>query len=68
MPKTSHSAWRHDSSRLCDVPAYQATTALEALSAAAATAGGAVLEVMIGESGANVRVTRAETAYGSAAI
>jgi serine phosphatase RsbU (regulator of sigma subunit) len=44
----------------CDVPAYQAETALEALSTAAAAAGGAVLEVTCDESGARVRVTRLE--------
>jgi serine phosphatase RsbU (regulator of sigma subunit) len=52
----------------CQVPAYQVATALEALSAAAATAGGAVLDVSIDSTGANVRVTRADAAYGPATI
>jgi hypothetical protein len=47
----------------CEVPAYQADTALEGLSAATAAAGGAVLEVTIDESGARVRVTRADAAH-----
>jgi serine phosphatase RsbU (regulator of sigma subunit) len=49
----------------CAVPAYQAETALEALSAAT---GGAVLEVTIDESGACVRVMRAEAGYRPATI
>lgn len=52
----------------CAVPAYQAETALEALSAAAAAAGGALLEVTIEESRAHVRVTRADAAYGPATV
>jgi serine phosphatase RsbU (regulator of sigma subunit) len=44
----------------CEVPAYQVETALEALSAAAAASGGAVLEVTIDDTDPQVRVTRAE--------
>ena len=44
----------------CEVPAYQVETALEALSAAAAVSGGAVLDVTIDGTGPHVRVTRAE--------
>jgi hypothetical protein len=50
----------------CEVPAYQAETALEGLSAAAAATGGAVLEVTIDESGARVRVTRDDAAHPAA--
>jgi serine phosphatase RsbU (regulator of sigma subunit) len=52
----------------CDVPAYQLATALEALSPAAAGAGGAVLEVTIDDRDAHVRVTRPDAAYRPAAI
>jgi serine phosphatase RsbU (regulator of sigma subunit) len=52
----------------CEVPDYQFATALEALSAAAAAAGGAVLEVTIDGTDARVRVTRADAAYRQAAI
>ena len=44
----------------CEVPAYQVETALEALSAAAAASGGAVLEVTIDYTDPQVRVSRAE--------
>ena len=52
----------------CEVPAYQVETCREALSAATAASGGAVLEVTIDESGPHVCVTRAEPAYGPATI
>jgi hypothetical protein len=44
----------------CEVSAYQVETALEALFAAAAASGGAVLDVTIDGTGPQVRVTRAE--------
>jgi hypothetical protein len=47
----------------CEVPEYQAVTAVEALTTTAAAAGAAVLEVCIDESGPRVRVTRGEGAY-----
>jgi hypothetical protein len=47
----------------CDVPEYQAVTAIDALASTAAAAGAAVLEVSIDESGPRVCVTRAEGAY-----
>ena len=52
----------------CEVPEYQVETCREALSAATAASGGAVLEVTIDESGPHVRVTRADAAYGPATI
>ena len=53
----------------CEVPAYQAATAVEALSTTAASAGAAVLEVTIDETGPRVRVTPAEAApAGSGAV
>jgi hypothetical protein len=52
----------------CEVPAYQATTAIEALSATAASCGTAVLEVTIDETGPRVRVTRPEAAPGAEAL
>jgi hypothetical protein len=52
----------------CDVPAYQTETALDALSDAVAVAGGAILEVTIDGSSAQVRVTRADVAYRAATL
>jgi hypothetical protein len=52
----------------CEVPEYQATTALEALSIATASAGAAVLEVTIDGSGPLVRVTPAEAPHRTEAI
>jgi hypothetical protein len=52
----------------CHMPEYQVATVLEALSFAVAAAGGAVLEVTIDSTGPQVRVTRADAAYGRATI
>ena len=45
----------------CDVPTYQATTAVEGLTSTAASCGAAVLEITIDEAGPRVRVTPAPT-------
>ena len=52
----------------CDVPAYQAATAVDALSSTAASCGTAVLEVTIDGAGPRVRVTRPEAAPGTEAL